>query len=713
MQSVKFIVLISFMVSACTKAPPTQPSSGNPPAPVLTPVTEQARAAAFQSIEHLVDSLPWTDHASCNGAILNAVRAMPQIASAGISDSGQNVWAMFADGRYWFIANNMLGGGDTSDAVVKGIERTPLSDPPNDLPQTKNVLIVNSMGNNFSNPIPVLSWLFGLRGHTVTTSSGSVDDLMNISGYGVMFIRAHGALHDTLVSDTSRSASYGLWTSTLRTSLLDAIYNTVLSDGELCYFTAYNNNVGGVAVAETHYAITPKFVVYHFSIPTTALIYIDACTSMEFTIRNAFLRVDWPAVSNTHRAYIGWTLPAQDGPAYIVEKFFFDRMLGTNVTNLSHVPVESPYQRPFDLIGVFADISKRNLDVCPSTGALLRYAMTDNSGFSPILDPSIERLEVFEESDELHLVGMFGTKQPTVTVNGATLQVEQHDVNDVVCKIPKSGPGSAGNVIVTVDGHQSNVVQLTEWYLPVHLVVDSYGSLHENFDGTLHIRADVHMYRTKPGTTPLPADPFETIAVLDSKGVTSAGGSGSLTYVAPISGCTITEWNTWSMSPDSIPASPLGGNGLFPGFNTILHFFPSSSMLSMSIVGSSPNANQYVDSAQYVCPDLPNTSTMYSGSVGFSFATPGDTVAVHLDDKFKILSGGVDSSTYAFMYGPGSRDTTAPPRYAWSVHWDAATPNYPPADTSGHEIGPVNIFRDPSTGNVSAMTWNLREGKKQ
>ena len=73
--------------------------------------------------------------------------------------------------------------------------------------------------------------------------------------------------------------------------------------------------------------------------------------------------------------------------------------------------------------------------------------------------------------------------------------------NLLQCAIPTTGPGSVGDVVVSIRGNKSNVVPLTEWIIPLDFEKEEMDIMLKG-RLNLRIRGDVHPYRSKPHEAP-------------------------------------------------------------------------------------------------------------------------------------------------------------------------------------------------------------------
>lgn len=81
-----------------------------------------------------------------------------------------------------------------------------------------------------------------------------------------------------------------------------------------------------------------------------------------------------------------------------------------------------------------------------------------------------------------------------------------------------------GDVVVEVNGHKSNTVRLTSWRGTFTYTVHGPGSFLLTATCNVHLRGDVHDFRTEPGKTPQPRDKTLYMAQ-DSKGSYTCDGT--------------------------------------------------------------------------------------------------------------------------------------------------------------------------------------------
>ena len=179
----------------------------------------------------------------------------------------------------------------------------------------------------------------------------------------------------------------------------------------------------------------------------------------------------------------------------------FDRMLGTNM-DVPGVVGEYPDQRPFDFSAIFDDMRSFPSLGVSSYGGRLAFHSVNTSEI--ILTPSIEYITIDDFGSRMFVKGLFGddnSNNGIVTVGNIAVPVTLWSKNLIICELPTVGPGSVGNVVVSMRGARSNVVPLTEWIIPLDLEKEELG-IKLDVHLKLRIRADVHPYRSKPGEGP-------------------------------------------------------------------------------------------------------------------------------------------------------------------------------------------------------------------
>jgi hypothetical protein len=491
------------------------------------------RLAALKELGRKFESLPGKDFEADNQAMLTWIQGRPEYEASGISKSG-SVWARFTDGRVVGllrsrdakgrpIRGSSGGGASIMDKATCGFAKADQKSKFM-LPSSRQVRILNhpDMLDRFGTrvlPSQAAQW-FEAAGYTLAHGDASVEGLKKTRGDGIFCYDTHGGYFPV----NGQGPDVVNFASATRVDAEhDSLYADDHHEGRIvhCYI-----HISGTGSETGWYGITPAFVTKYMSFADNAFVFLNACHSAaDHTMCNAFFE-------KRASVYAGWTDVVNGPSAYQASTFLFDRLLAANF----YVP-EAPKQRPFDFGAVYGDMRRRNYDT-NLLGLLSDAESSPHEHFDPAapdhppasqlkrepdasslvihhksghtfagLRPSIGQMTVFEDKDELHLLGYFGGKQGKVKINGHSVTVKSWEASTVKLALPSSGPGSAGPVVVEVDGRHSNTVPLTEWRGQFRYTQEdnSHGpSLKRRATFDLHFRADVHQFRRIPHETPHP-----------------------------------------------------------------------------------------------------------------------------------------------------------------------------------------------------------------
>lgn len=307
--------------------------------------------------------------------------------------------------------------------------------------------------------------------------------------------------------------------------------------------------------------VTKEFVLQYWNFAKDALVYFDVCYlgwdtagggEPAIAFRQALLSIGAGCV-------VAWRGSSSGTWCYPAAKVFFDRLLGMNLYQPN-----TPNQRPFPPDQVYAEIKKRNLDKGDKT---TRYmTLTPEHPTGGMLVPTIKSLQVseriYEENDgqpvdqsTLTVKGDFGNangRTIKVTVNDQemkNLQINKDangDISDLECDLPMDpgDAGFAGKVVVSIDDHKSNAVNLTLWRWTLKQdfqQTKDQVSFVQTVNWDVYIRADAHPYRDEAGGEMQQPDAFDFKAAPGSKvtytftatgpnGLSCTNPSGTLPY---------------------------------------------------------------------------------------------------------------------------------------------------------------------------------------
>jgi len=510
-----------------TSPPPSGEADVNDPSIV-------ARMAALDEIDKKTQTLPGKDIDGDNEALAAWLKARPDIEAAGIS-ADRTVWAVFTDGRsISFLRSRdakgrpVLGspgaGPRPRDKAALGLVQ---DDPKGKfmMPASRHVRVLTFTGfvgdkvrQEYLLPVQVIKW-FEAAGYSVTQEFATIPAYQRVKDDGVLFIQTHGGFDYPIIGGDI-TAVPNLVSSTRVDPKHEALYKADLDAHRIGYGHVTDDGGGN----RLWYDINPSFVRHYMALGDNAFVFLNACNSFANNhLRDAFF-------AKGASTFAGWSRETDFFSAFRASTFLFDRLLAGN----QYVP-ESPKQRPFYFGAVYGDMRQRNYDTNldplafaeeppvgrvvdelpqvpaptskdkrPTGTALLLIDHKSGHVFTG-LRPSIWYMSVFETLEELHLLGYFGAKQGTVKIDGHAVSVKKWAADGIVVALPSSGPGSAGPVVVEVDGRPSNAVPLTEWHIKFRYTSEDNTegpTLKKTATITLHLRADVHAYRSVPHEEP-------------------------------------------------------------------------------------------------------------------------------------------------------------------------------------------------------------------
>jgi hypothetical protein len=532
------------------------------------------------------DSLPRLDPVSDNQTMLDFIRSRPEFADSGIDVASSSVWATFTNGEQIGIANDRKGGAtnlaarQAADAVpavskstVSPVQKaqtvsTPSSGSsfePTELPLSSTVHLMNSLSSlSFlaSEALTdIASMLKKPQNYKVTELDPTVDNLKNFpGGDGVFYFASHGGFVGK--GTTTDPKRYGVWTSTKAdaftdNTLFDDVFGTTTRGPTLVRFLAERSTDLRTMspITEYHYAINALFVTTYFKpFSNASFVYIDACSS---DAASASIQAFKSAFFGKNASvYAGWTDDMNDRVAANSARLVFDRLLGANEFFLETIPTASGgvfKQRPFDWHSVEGDLPLHGLGFSdnPVPGAFLHFTQAPNSvvgGVFAALTPSIAATYPDESQDQLLLLGSFGSDMGTVSVGGVALAGCTWDSSFLKCPLPSSGDGAAGNVVVTVRNHISNVARLTEWRGTFRYLVRGVDTLNQTIDFDVAFRADLREWRPLIHEAPIEpmSGPIEAISPGSSAGFV-CGGTGT-TFPNPNESDTFTWTGSGNLS---------------------------------------------------------------------------------------------------------------------------------------------------------------------
>ena len=512
-------------------ATPTPTPSPTPPS--LTP---EQRLTALDAVKAKFEALKnGANPGAVNQEMLNFILSRPEFAAAGIS-TDSCVWAKYTDGVGLIVVNNREPDLLSNPSPAPGPEvaqSVPASPQPENLPQSPKARLYFALGPLFSNPLPDISNWLTAENYVPINEAATVENLRHVGGDGVFFFDGHGGTTETdsgnaFVLTTSESPN-ATRDKQLEADLIPNPPASGLSKNRLVYSVAIVDVKGGKTLTDEFYGITSQFIRdYWGQFSPGSFVFISSCSSGSpgaFGIRDAIKE-------KGASVYAGWTDTVHGPVIFEATRFVFDRLLGANKI---YAEGDGFKQRPFDYLSVAVDLPLHGLGRDQQTGANLAFtAFPTNGNSQTLLAPSIWFMEVDSYTNLLTIQGEFGddpgANNRAVFVGGQPCHVLTWANNQILCDLPLSGPGSSGEVIVTVRQQYSNTAYLTEWEGDFIHTVTGKGSLKQTATYHIRLRADIRLVRNHIHEAPNLIADRAVVATEDSGYSYECGGSFDETF---------------------------------------------------------------------------------------------------------------------------------------------------------------------------------------
>lgn len=619
---------------------------------------------------------------------LSWLATQPAFYSYGFA--GEDLYAVFQDGRVVLFVHTPLdeptGGRMSSGRTLKPPANRNPQGRVEDLPKSKKVSLFNGMGRYFDpNNRDAIKGIFDSPntnnpGYVVVEKEATIANLKAVSDDAVFYIHTHGGAGQLHTRNGPRQ-TMALWTTELVTAGTEVTYKTDLDEARLCYASSTYHT----EASEVHYAITSLFVREYMSFGENCFIYLDACNGFNESISgNVTFRERMIAKATNQKAtFVGWT----ESPTTYKQtaQFIFDRLLGANAGATGGIiSQEDPFQRPFDLDQVFADMRSEGLGVSPN-GAQLKYKTTLER--EVLLRPTIEYIEVDEYTSRMIIYGLFPSDQGHVGVNNVSVAVDSWSPYGITCIIPETGDGSVGDVVViSAQGIESNAVPLTEYIIKLNYSSDDNGI---KFAGVanLRIRADVHRRRSKIGETPTkPTYPDLSPNSGFLFNVKGSSASYSLTgrhYDA----CNIGPCNyqfTGSPTPKAGTLAYTLSAQVNAPFFAMYNWGPEMKSVKISYISANVPGIPFVWQERVQCPDLPVTDVPverpYDAWFGFPTHEFDASFSIEIAENFNMRPGSWTKSINR------ATPCSATGTFKQTVTWDVIVPKHAPTESTSSRM---------------------------
>jgi len=660
------------------------PNPNNPNVPG-TPVTDDKRIAVLEECRVKVEELNNIKKLEEKVQLIAWLLQKSEFQSAGLLE-GNGVYAVFTDGRIVLFVdtpktNDPPDGGRKRGGADDG-SRLKDTSGSMELPKSNRVSLYNGMGAYFGDNTLAIEKIVRASPSQfiVERKTASIENLKRVGGDGVFYMFTHGGAGGIPNPPPRKDSTFvmSLWTTDQVDIANEIAYRRDLDEKKLAYmFSTFDTDK-----PVSHYGITGEFINAYMSFAENSIIYMDACNSNRTVPTGvAFRELVLNKATNKKATYIGWTFETNEYMATQASQFIFDRLLGTNTTGsgATTIPKENPIQRPFDLAKTFDHLQSKGWTVC-ANGATLKYDTRADDDI--LLTPTIEKLEIDEYTSLLQIHGSFGSEKGQVTVQGVSIAVADEDwtPNLILCKIPETGDGSAGDVIVSVHDLKSNIVPLTAWDIKLNYASDDNGVRMEGVIN-LKIRADVHPRRTKPGEAP-------AVPEVEDYGPGSGflfGNSSNATYHiggqkyarCTLQPCVSYFSETPLVKSGTVPYLRLGVTQ--PSVIGFYNWTPDRKTIKIDFLNVNlPDITTTHVLIEYDCPES-DEKTEHHLPTGMTFGIPFDQsldiIKLEIADNYNIRSGSF-SKTIDRPWNPCDVSGT----YKVLVTWDLVRPHFEPTD---------------------------------
>jgi len=505
--------------------------------PIKRPPIDGAElASSVKAITNFANTLLSETREKRRAALLTFLEERDEILAAGTNDDG--IWAIYKSGVPLMILDNREPDAPAPSAAPLVSQRV------SDVPKGTRARLINTMGTAFVDETPMARELLTAKGYSVVKDAGSVDSLRTLAGDGVLYFSAHGGLcvipsfndkGKVVIGSDGEPVTvlqFGLWTSTPFDENDEDRYLTDLREGTLGLGIALHDYSADkkLVLFGAHYWVTDLWALENWSFSKDGVAWISACQSHSGAAEGFIDACLYGTAKQTKAGlYVGWTASVAGNAALLGARFVLDRMLGANLG----APKEEPPQRSFDYTAVWADLKKRGLHLHPNPSGPgtteLKYTAKTGAKLG-LLAPSIAYVLIDEMNDEAILVGSFGTppESERAVLIGGLETTTTWTATKIRAKLPRTGTGSAGDVLVSVRGHDSNVRRITEWNIQFDYLWQQPELIPCKVDGpvTVRFRADVGDYRKTPGTPPV-KNMHYAIPTRDSQATLTGTGASS------------------------------------------------------------------------------------------------------------------------------------------------------------------------------------------
>lgn len=373
-------------------------------------------------------------------------------------------------------------------------------------------------------------------GYDISPLGGSLEDMRQYSGVGVLYLDTHGVVFQEFEPRESEDGldpgpmRYGIQTGTeveLNEEWVSE-YEQELESGRIILDidAGKDENTEGEETPTARVAITNRFISEHWDL-SGGLAFIHACMlgADDSEVDNGAPTRVRSAILQSSRSLVSFDNVTATRPAWPSIQEAFNLFLG-----------QSSYQQPWNFSQVQRALGRLGRASFPLPNNST-YGLTTKHKVNMVFEgaeglavkPFLRRIDVRDRPTEgegkLRLHGHFGSEQGEVEIDGTPLEVEKWTAETIRARAPTEGPSSTGEVMVRSElGPTSNPAHLTQWEGAVFGHTLAYdGALRADASATVAFRAEIGRVRESPLEQPQPPEEVETHFASASGGVRGSG----------------------------------------------------------------------------------------------------------------------------------------------------------------------------------------------
>gem|GEM_PF-2598235 len=517
-----FLLALPGLLAGCSKdnsdPSPTQPIDDTYTGEALfeesTAAIAQAKAAAFAALQGGTIAEALAEAAA-------SLLADPNVASAVcVTPTTRDPYlvAEFTNGIVFTMPVVRLEQA-VPDPKINVVEKPSLSS----LSPTKNLALA---ANNkaifldlpeFETSVSLLSRLANLKGFNETyKSTFTVNDLRNLTDYGLVYISSHGHLFEHQGQDYFELMTWQKRDTVTELQMLAAneLQNLKVTLGDGLYVVGIENPY---FLDNSYYWVTDRFIgSLPGSFPENCIFYADCCQSTMVGSHGTANPMAAALGLKNVGAYLGWDNTVYNEESRRATNYLISYGLGYVASGLLGVPTKTPPLRPFSLQDSFVSLQILGWDGdshSPPTHLELFDFSRGSTELSlvPSIGQVIVDVDLADKKEELKILGDFGGRRgrvhlredPQIAAGAQELTVRNWEDSQIICDL---GGEKHGYVVVSLDGRTSNEHPLSQWTGAFEITGTSSSGIGPTVNVNMNAvwRAEIVEERPMPELPPLP-----------------------------------------------------------------------------------------------------------------------------------------------------------------------------------------------------------------